>query len=162
MFAAKLFLINTSTQNLDAERMEDLKEQIEVKMELAETERSMWVTLAPECEKYCKVKQMNGMPALTMPFFPPIPFEKREQALPLIKARLTKIAQQGYVYARGDLRWRHFGCRWSNDDKMEITLLDLGSLGQQAYNKDLINSHMADLTEIMGNEPETVPGPVFT
>jgi predicted metal-binding protein len=162
MFAAKLFLVNTSAQYLEQDRMNDHEEEIGVKMALAETERSRWVTFAPKCAKYCKVKCMNGMPALTMPFFPPIPFEKREQALPLIEARLTEIAQQGYVYDRSDLRWRHFGCRWSNGDKMEITLLDLGSLVKRTSDTATIASQMVDLRKRMGSEPVKIPGPVFT
>jgi hypothetical protein len=161
MFAAKLFLVKTSTQYCEQDRIKDHKEEIVVKMALAETERSRWVTLAPKCARYCKVKRMNGMPALTMPFFPPIPFEKREQALPLIEARLTEIARQGYVYDSSDLRWRHFGCRWSNGGKMEITLLDLGSLVQTS-DTALISSHMAELKERMGDEPVKETGPVFT
>lgn len=112
MFAAKLFLIRTSLKYSEEERKRELDQQIREKTKLAEEERSKWLLLAPkECHKYCRVIKMNGVPALTMPFFPPIPFEQREGALGLIQERLTEFAKRGYFYSNSDLRWRQVGCR---------------------------------------------------
>ena len=164
MFAAKLFLITPLMNYLEKERKDHLEEQIRAKMKLAEEEHSKWLALAPrECHKYCRVMKMNGIPAFTMPFFPLIPLEEREGALNLIEARLTEVAERGYVYARSDLLWRHFGCRWSNE-QMEITLLDLGSLVEERpeNSKKYIKSQMEELKKRMREEPAAAPAAVLT
>jgi hypothetical protein len=165
MFTTKLFLEDISTQySGEDDRMRDLESQIKSKMDLAEKEANLWLELAPEgCHKYCKAMKMNNIPAITMPFFPPIHFEQREEALKLIEARLTEFARKGYVYSGEDLGWRHFGCRWSESTEMEITLLDLGSLEEgQSYSEVLIESQMNELKKRMGEDPVAAPSIVIT
>merc|ERR1719343_1339397 len=127
LFAAKLFLIKASTKFNQVERDKEDDKRLKENYKKAKNERDLWEKLQPDYKSYCKVVTMNQVPALTMPFFPPVPKDKRKNAIPLIEQRLLHVAKEfGLHY--GEIRWRHFGCRWSDDKKMKITLLDLGSL----------------------------------
>eukprot|EP00977_Amphora_coffeiformis_P020537 scaffold8363_cov163-Amphora_coffeaeformis.AAC.2 len=163
MFVAKLFLIGISTKYSEEDRAKDIQEHIDEKQKIANEELQKWLDMAPECDKYCRTMQLNGIPALTMPFFPPIPLNKRAEALPLIEAHLTELAQgKGLAYREDDLRWGHFGCRWSDNNEMEIALLDLGSLCEETYRQEHINLQIESLRDKMGEEEPPMPHPVFT
>eukprot|EP00977_Amphora_coffeiformis_P029671 scaffold42243_cov168-Amphora_coffeaeformis.AAC.1 len=163
MFVAKLFLIGISTKYSEEDRAKDIQEHIDEKQKMANEELQKWLDVAPECDKYCRVMKLNGIPALTMPFFPPVPFHNRTEALPLIKARLTELAQKkGLVYEEKDLRWRHFGCRWSENNEMEIALLDLGSLQEKTFCQEYINSQLESLRDRMGEEEPPTSDHVLT
>lgn len=127
LFAVKLFLIKASLKYSEEERKEEEDKRLEENYETAKIECSRWKKLEPRYKDYCHVVTLNGLPAITMPYFPPVPPEERINALPLIEERLGAVAKEKLYYNQCDLRWRHFGCRWT-ESNMDITLLDLGSL----------------------------------
>ena len=161
MFAAKLFLLHTSTHYEADDRQAALEAEFKEKEGKAKDEMGRWKAFALDhCHKYCKVLKLNGTPALAMPFFPPIPYGKRRDALVLIRKCLEKIAKQqkddGKFYVYGEIRWRHFGCRWLNK-KIEITPLGLGSLETVSSLEkamETIDSQMEDLKKRIG---EVIP-----
>ena len=67
-----------------------------------------------------------------------------------------------YAYNENDVRWRHFGCRYygAENDKLEITALDLGSLERVKCRKasrekavnNTIKKNMEHLKRVMGSE----------
>jgi Family of unknown function (DUF5898) len=128
-------------------------------MALALSESKKWKKIA---DLDCSVITLNGLPALTMPFYPPLSPEQRNNALSLIEEKLKKLATN-HRYKYKELRWRHFGVRWT-DEKMEITLLDLGSLEEIPGNEDigdLLSAQLEQLKSRMTNEPVPASGPVL-
>jgi hypothetical protein len=145
----------------------ELEEAIQQKMKEAKGEYEKWKLLAPKaCHRYCTVTTLNGHPALTMPFFPPVDFEQRKQALIPIQKKMISLAEKGYLYQRRDLRWRHFGIRWLNNRlEMDIACLDLGSLTET--DDDIptrikaVTAQMEDLEKRMWDEPVAKVGIVL-
>merc|ERR1712232_1089699 len=122
----------------------------------AENECKRWITLAKECEEYCTVRTINGIPSLTMPFFPMIPQEKREGALDPIKECLLSLNKNGFSY--DEVRWQHFVWRQS-ETCVEITPLDLGSLKEEQIDESIIDAQIKSLRDRM---KESVPEPEQT
>lgn len=152
LFAAKLFFHRASTKLTEEERRIEEAEEIEKNYQKALRERDLWWKLEPNYKSYCEVLYMNKLPALTMPFFPPVPLNEREKAIPLIQERLLNVAKTfGLHYDY--LSWRNFGCRWSSANEMDITLLGLGSLtedGQKKATADaLVKKAVQQLQETM-------------
>jgi Family of unknown function (DUF5898) len=171
MFACKLFLPRKSVAYLAEDREEEERESLEAKQLEAEKELDLWKTLGPEnSHPYCRVETLNGIPALTMPFYPPIPSQERDSALPIVKETLLNLGSRGYVYS--EIRWRNFGRRVKLTHrslpmkaKIEITLLDLGSLEKMSPDQnlsDIIELQIRLLQERMG-DPEKMPhGTIMT
>jgi hypothetical protein len=126
MFAAKLYLVQPPRQYTADATAKELQTSINPMEEVAKKEMGLWKELAPPLHSaYCKDLTLNGVPTLTMPFFPPITIAQRRSAWPLIKERLEEFAKIGYAY--NEVRWRHVGYR-EIEGKMQITMIDLGSL----------------------------------
>ena len=126
-FVSKLFLVKPSTQYCHRDREEEDRERIAIATAKAKEECTRWRTLYPQYARFCRVIMLNGVPAFTMPYFPPVPYKERKNCLNLIKDELNRMAAKDWYYNKEDLRWRHFGYR-TNGTQREITLLDLGSL----------------------------------
>jgi Family of unknown function (DUF5898) len=159
MFAAKLYLIKETTQFAQEDREKDFKTEFQKKMALALAESKKWKEIA---DLDCSVIALNGLPALTMPFYPPLSLEQRNDALSLIEEKLKTLATK-HRYKYKELRWRHFGVRWA-EEKMEITLLDLGSLEAIPSDEDIgdfLSAQVEHLTSRMQNEPVPASGPVL-
>jgi hypothetical protein len=167
MFALKLFLIQPSLSYAEEDRAAAFEESLEATKKIAEEELETWKELAsPSCFQYCKVLKVNGLNALSMPFFPPLPIAQRADALQLVKARLDYFAEKGYVYNDSDVRWRHVGCRYKLNGDLEITLLDMGSLSKSKPNEvpaECVKRHIEQLEKRIGSDPEAPdPKPVFS
>jgi hypothetical protein len=125
-------------------------------------ELKTWKELASaSCFRYCKVLKVKDLNALSMPFFPPLPIAQRARALDLVSAHLKDFAEKGYVYDDSDVRWRHVGCRYTLNDELEITLLDMGSLSKSKSNEasaECVTRHIKELKERIGSDPEA-PNP---
>jgi hypothetical protein len=159
MFAAKLYLIKETTQFAQEDREKEFKKAFKKKKALAMAESEKWKEIA---DLDCSVIKLNGVPALTMPFFPPLSLKQRSDALSLIKGKLKNLATN-HRYKYKELRWRHFGVRWAGE-KMEITLLDLGSLERIPRNEDIggfLSAQVEELKSRMKNEPVPASGPVL-
>ena len=165
MFAAKLFLIAPSTQfSAKDRRIEEKKKRLSKQKE-ASNELSLWQKLAPGVHQFCNLLTLNDLPALAMPFYPPVPYRDRKNALVAIRDKLMEVGKQGYVFAEKDLRWRHFGCRKHEDKKFEITLLDLGSMthcDQGDCYIQVVTDQMASLRKRMHEQEKTIDRPVLT
>jgi hypothetical protein len=68
IFVAKLYLIQESTKYEKTDGNTDFDQDLSKKMELAMAECEKWKAIA---STDCSVITLNGLPALTMPFFPP-------------------------------------------------------------------------------------------
>jgi hypothetical protein len=159
MFTVKLFLIKPTWHYSGKDREADNQQSLKDTKKDAENELETWNKLAPtECHKYCKLLKLNGLYALTMPFFPPLPIAQRSVALIQVEQRLLASAKKGYVYDDYDVRWRHVGCRYS-DNKVGISLLDMGSLSKTSISNEeeiqlKVEEHMASLKGRIGSDPE--------
>lgn len=132
MFVAKLFLLPSASSCLGTDIENYHVKMQKEKMEEATEELKRWKLLAQSdsIRKYCTTRLMNNTPALTMPYFLPIPLGERRKAIPQIREKLTDLAMNSnYVYDGQDLHWRHLGRR-NKEGCTEIHFLDLGSLIQ--------------------------------
>ena len=161
LFAAKLFLPSEPKSFVGKQREEEYAKTIDNLREIAKKECERWKELGPRYITYCRCITLNGLPAITMPYFSPIRVADRERALPSIKTLLQHVGKKKLVYAQSDLRWRHFGCRF-NGDTMDITLLDLGSLVQRedVIDDQIIDKQVEELKNRM-QENQEQPMPVF-
>ena len=183
MFVAKLFLVEPSSRSKKKARIEEEEDRRNEMMEKAKKEMNRWKHLNPKYKHYSNVILLNRTPALTMPFFSPIPIEERKGALEQIKCLLQKIANyknnidqevdgggneslgddEYYAFDEYGIRWRQFGCRYygAENDKLEITALDLGLLKRMkcsdANRDEAVNSTVEKtierLEKIMGSDP---------
>ena len=173
MFSVKLFLFTRSTQfraeDREEEEEEEEEEAFQKAMEEAKQERDRWHLLAPAFKSFCHVIKLNGLPAITMPYFQPIPFDKRIYFINMLDAKLPETAKKGFYYAEDEMRWRLFGCRWIDEEKVQLTLLDLGSLHEKqaegqgiGVDDDVLRRQIESLRSRSGKEGIAKPKLVFT
>eukprot|EP00529_Nitzschia_sp_RCC80_P001725 CAMPEP_0113452774 /NCGR_PEP_ID=MMETSP0014_2-20120614/7017_1 /TAXON_ID=2857 /ORGANISM="Nitzschia sp." /LENGTH=879 /DNA_ID=CAMNT_0000344151 /DNA_START=499 /DNA_END=3138 /DNA_ORIENTATION=+ /assembly_acc=CAM_ASM_000159 len=175
MFAMKLYLYKASTALTPKDRKNEDEEKRAECMTKARKEQSRWNDVnKSEYSCFCRVMTFNDNTVLTMAYFPPVPAERRKDALELIKEILLDLAtntnrKKRYKYAQNDLRWRHFGCRWipGVPSKMEITLLDLLSLEEVTEEDEAggietyIQGQIDELKDRMSTEEVAEPKPVI-
>ena len=158
IFAVKLFLPQKSTQYIESDRQREDGEFLDLTKKVAKEEHERWLKLEPQYKHFCHHITLNRLQAITMPFFPPVLFNKRETALAHIKKKLEKLAEKEKLYYdTSDLRWRHFGCRYTDKGEMDITLLDLGSLSNlgslnKTETEKIIEDQLTELKERMKSE----------
>jgi hypothetical protein len=99
----------------------------------ANTECLLWKEVYPEYARYVRVLKQNSLWALQMPYFNPVPDEKRADLLPKVRDVLERFKKLGYAYKADDLRWRHVGL----NAKGECIMFDLESLKKIDNPKDI-------------------------
>jgi hypothetical protein len=68
-----------------------------------------------------------------MPYFNPVPDDKRADILPKVREVLKHFKELGYAYEANDLQWRHVGL----NAKGECVMFDLESLDKIDNPKDI-------------------------
>ena len=100
------------------------KTQMALKEEEAQNEKDYWLEVyGGKFRDQVRVMKWNKLWCLMMPYFDPLPFERRDQSLPAVENFLETCKSKGLRYRDEDLRWRHVGTR--GDD---VFVFDLGSL----------------------------------
>ena len=179
MFVAKLFLLSPAFNWNADDREEKMKQDFEKKMKMASDEMNRWKNLFPKFGKYYETLKLNGTPAMTMPFFSPIPMKERESALPKIVECLKQICNQkkdlddetgekllkeNEYYFYKEMRWRHFGCRYYGNE-IVIYPMDLGSLkkmsGDQESQSKKILEAQKQLEKRIGSEMQQEAKPAI-
>ena len=179
MFVAKLFLLSPAFNWNADDREEKMKQDFDKKMVMASDEMNRWKKMFPQFDKYYKTLKLNGTPAMTMPFFSPIPMKERESALPKIVKCLKqicnhkkdlddetgeKLLKENEYYFYKEMRWRHFGCRYYGNE-IVIYPMDLGSLkkmsGDQESKSKKIKEAKKQLEERMGSEQQQEAKPAI-
>jgi hypothetical protein len=108
----------------DAEKKEKTEELLAETKKKVQAECDRWKSVYPEFTKHVRILKQNSLWALQMPYFNPVPVDKRESYLPQVRAVLEHFKHLGYSYRSGDLRWRHVGLKANGD----CLLFDLESL----------------------------------
>ena len=170
MFAAKLFLPSVSTSFVVGDPMEAYRKEVERLRGEAEKEAKLWIEHGPSnSEEFCTRIEMNGLPALTMPVYSPIPMSEREGLLPQIKQKLVEFATEKrkvrLMYGDYAVKWGHIGYRTKDDGSVEITLLDLESMTVEDKTKrsdrealELVDQHVDQLSRRLTTEEATEIG----
>eukprot|EP00529_Nitzschia_sp_RCC80_P009560 CAMPEP_0113477992 /NCGR_PEP_ID=MMETSP0014_2-20120614/20502_1 /TAXON_ID=2857 /ORGANISM="Nitzschia sp." /LENGTH=794 /DNA_ID=CAMNT_0000371121 /DNA_START=11 /DNA_END=2393 /DNA_ORIENTATION=- /assembly_acc=CAM_ASM_000159 len=166
-FSVKLFFVPPSTRYKEDDRKEEEAKAFDQKWKEAEEECRRWHLLAPEFKSFCHVIKLNGQPAVTMPYFQPIPFDKRDDSIDLVYRKLTEAGTVGLYYREDEMRWGHCGCRWIDEENIRVTLLDLGSLHKKEVcqgkdvDVDMLRLQKESLLKGSGKEEISDPKTVF-
>ncbi|KAL3915919.1 MAG: hypothetical protein SGILL_005420 [Bacillariaceae sp.] len=95
---------------------------------MAKMELARWNRFYPRFEQCGAVLELNNAIVVKMPYFSPVPPDKRldKDILSQVKQQLLTFERERLFYA--EVRWRHVGCSRGEDGNLVVTMLNLGSL----------------------------------
>jgi len=109
----------------------------------------------PFLKEKVKHAELGGFHCVVMPFFCPVPKEKRGDTLGKVEKVLTDIfCEKKFKYADEDVRWSHIGNYVESSTRTHLILYDLAGLVPEEENEPWVERHLNILKNRIGVEQE--------